>query len=51
MIALSGAITGTSAVFQNARRKTMLESLRKWAGGWVAFVLMTVLIASFAIWG
>ncbi len=29
----------------------MLESLKKWAGGWVAFVMITLLILSFAIWG
>lgn len=29
----------------------MLESLRKWATGWVAFILIGLLILSFAIWG
>lgn len=29
----------------------MLESLKKWAGGWVAFFLISLLILSFAIWG
>lgn len=29
----------------------MLESLRKWASGWVAFIMIALLIASFAIWG
>lgn len=29
----------------------MMESLRKWAGGWVAFILIGLLILSFAIWG
>ena len=29
----------------------MLESLKKWASGWVAFVLIALLILSFAVWG
>ncbi|MBU2580703.1 MAG: SurA N-terminal domain-containing protein [Alphaproteobacteria bacterium] len=29
----------------------MLESLRKWASGWVAFIMIALLILSFAIWG
>ncbi|MEO1280637.1 MAG: peptidylprolyl isomerase [Pseudomonadota bacterium] len=29
----------------------MLEGLRKWASGWVAFILIFFLILSFAIWG
>ena len=29
----------------------MLESLKKWASGWVAFFLIGLLILSFAIWG
>lgn len=29
----------------------MLESIRKWASGWVAFIMIALLIASFAIWG
>ncbi len=29
----------------------MLESLKKWASGWVAFFLIALLILSFAIWG
>jgi peptidyl-prolyl cis-trans isomerase D len=29
----------------------MLESLKKWASGWVAFVMIALLILSFAVWG
>ncbi|MEM1371020.1 MAG: SurA N-terminal domain-containing protein [Pseudomonadota bacterium] len=29
----------------------MMESLKKWASGWVAFVMIGLLILSFAIWG
>ncbi|SDP25596.1 peptidyl-prolyl cis-trans isomerase D [Filomicrobium insigne] len=29
----------------------MLESLKRWASGWVAFFMMSLLILSFAIWG
>ncbi len=29
----------------------MLESLKKWASGWVAFFLIALLILSFAVWG
>lgn len=29
----------------------MLESLKRWASGWVAFVMIALLILSFAIWG
>lgn len=29
----------------------MLESIRKWASGWVAFVMISLLILSFAVWG
>jgi peptidyl-prolyl cis-trans isomerase D len=29
----------------------MLESLRKWASGWVAFFFISILILSFGIWG
>ncbi len=29
----------------------MLEKLRKWASGWVAFLMISLLILSFAIWG
>lgn len=29
----------------------MLESLRKWASGWVAFFFISLLILSFGIWG
>ncbi|MBU1212044.1 MAG: SurA N-terminal domain-containing protein [Alphaproteobacteria bacterium] len=29
----------------------MLESLKKWASGWVAFFMIALLILSFAIWG
>ncbi|MDX2289685.1 MAG: SurA N-terminal domain-containing protein [Hyphomicrobiaceae bacterium] len=29
----------------------MLDSLRRWASGWVAFVMIMLLIMSFAIWG
>lgn len=29
----------------------MLENLRKWASGWVAFVMISLLILSFGIWG
>ncbi len=29
----------------------MLDSLRKWASGWLAFILISLLILSFAIWG
>ncbi|MEO1206231.1 MAG: peptidylprolyl isomerase [Pseudomonadota bacterium] len=29
----------------------MLEGLRKWASGWVAFIMIFFLILSFAIWG
>jgi peptidyl-prolyl cis-trans isomerase D len=29
----------------------MLESIKRWASGWVAFILIGLLIFSFAIWG
>lgn len=29
----------------------MLHALRRWASGWVAFILISLLILSFAIWG
>ncbi|MDX2258138.1 MAG: SurA N-terminal domain-containing protein [Hyphomicrobiaceae bacterium] len=29
----------------------MLDSLRRWASGWVAFIMILLLILSFAIWG
>lgn len=29
----------------------MLHALRRWASGWVAFILISLLILSFAVWG